>query len=292
MHKRHLEYYVAVADELHFGRAALRLHVSQPALTQQIRQLEKEVGGSLLDRTTRRVELTQAGVLFLHHAQRALDEIALGIRAVGQAAAGETGHLSVGFAGSTTYELMPRLMHEYRRRQPDVTIEIHNEMLTGTQVEALRTGTIDVGFLRPPVSDPELSLINISAEPLVLAISEAHPLAASDSISLPDLAAEPFVSYPSGASVYVTVMTACANAGFRPAVVQEAAETHTLISLVSAGLGVCLLPASVQNLRATGVAYRQLTGDVPRVELCAAWRREDRSPVVASFLEVTRELLT
>lgn len=290
MHRRHLDYFVAVADELHFGRAATRLFVSQPALTRQIHQLERELGVTLFDRTTRKVELTAAGAAFARHARRALAELDLGARAAARAAPGADAHLAVGFAGSTTYDRMPRVVAEFRRRRPDVTIEIHNEMLTTMQIAALVTGRIDVGLLRPPWADDRVHAISLGSEPMVLAAPDGHRLATTPAVGLDDLRGVPLVCYPVEASTHATIVAACAMADFAPTIAHHAAETHTLLGLVSSGIGVALLPASGCRLPVPGVTYRQLAGDAPRLDLCLAWRRDETSPVVRAFVAAVEEL--
>lgn len=289
MHLRRLQYFTAVADELHFGRAARRLHIAQPALTQQIRQLEKEIGTELFHRTTRRVELTPAGTAYLHHARRALTELEHGASAATRAVAGETGRLSLGFAGSTTYELLPRLVRSFRSQYPSVRLEIHNELLTSAQIAALADHTIDVGFLRPPVPGADLGLEHVRDESLIAALPEGHRLAGRRNLDLALLADEGFVLYPHGASTSLGIISACNAAGFSPIVTQEASETHTLVCLVAAGLGVSLLPESVRYLKIPGVVYVSLNTAPPPLELWMAWREDETaSPALHNFLTMAR----
>jgi DNA-binding transcriptional LysR family regulator len=283
---RHLRYFVAVAEECHFGRAAERLHMAQPPLSQQIRQFEGALGVELFRRTTRKVELTPAGALLLERARRILGDVEIAAVDVGRAERGELGRLAVGFTGSATYELLPRLAAALRSELPGVELELHGEMLTPAQVEALLAGTLDVGLLRPPVGSPDLAVHVIRRESLVAVLPSDHPAARRRSVRLADLAGEPFVSYPSHfrSVVHDAVEMACGKAGFSPIIVQKVSETATLVSFVAAGIGVALVPASVQHLRITGAVYRPLMGRAEEVALAIASRVDDPSPVVRQVL--------
>jgi len=290
MELRHLRYFLAVAEERHFGRAAERLHMAQPPLSQQIRQLEAEVGAQLLERTTRKVDLTPAGVLFMERARSILKAADAAATDAVRAASGELGRLSIGFTGSATYELLPAVAKVAREELPDVALELHGEMLTPAQVSGLLEGSLDVGFLRPPVRVPDLNVRVIRREPLVAVLPERHRLARRRSVPLKALAHEWFITYPSHfrSVMHDAVETACRKAGFRHRVAQEVNETATLVSFVAAGFGVALVPASVQHLQITGAVYRPLAGGSENVALALAWRAGDRSSVVARFLTVVR----
>lgn len=292
MELRHLRYFVAVAEERHFGRAAARLHMAQPPLSQQIRQLEAELGTTLFARTTRRVEVTPAGELLLVRARRILADVEGAAVDVARVERGEVGRLAVGVTGSATYELLPAIATELRAELPDVELELHGEMLTPAQVEALLAGTLDVGLLRPPVHTPDLVVQVIRQEPLVVALPAEHPLVGDRPVPLADLAGDRFVSYPSHfrSVMHEATEAACRRAGFTPQVVQEAGETATLVSLVAAGIGVALVPASVQHLRITGATYRPLV-DGGEVALAVASRSGDPSPVLARFLARVQTLV-
>lgn len=293
MELRHLRYFVAVAEERHFGRAAQRLHIAQPPLSQQIRQLEAELGTRLFARTTRKVDLTPAGELLLTRARRILADVGAAAIDVQRAERGEVGRLAVGFTGSATYELLPSIATALRVELPDVDLELHGEMLTPAQVEALLSGTLDVGLLRPPVHSPDLTVHVIRREPLVVALPVDHPLVGDRPVSLAELAGDPFVTYPSHfrSVMHDAAEQACRRAGFSPCVAQEVAETATLVSLVAAGIGVALVPASVQHLRITGAVYRPLAGSTEEVALAVASRSGDPNPVVERFLGRVRALV-
>jgi DNA-binding transcriptional LysR family regulator len=287
---RHLRYFVAVAEERHFGRAAARLHIAQPPLSQQIRRFEAELGEPLLYRTTRRVELAPAGEVLLERARAILAAVDAAIDDARRAARGEYGRLAIGFTGSVTYAMLPSLAAALREQLPGVTLELRGELLTPAQVAQLRDGTLDLGLLRPPVHERDLSTEVLRSEPLLAVLPESHPLADSEALPLELLEDEPFVTYPSHfrSVVHDAVEDACAAHGFKPHATHEVAETATLVSFVAAGLGVSLVPASVRNMTVQGAIYRPLAQDTTRVELAVAWRRDDDRPVLARALDVIR----
>ncbi len=291
MELRHLRYFLAVADELHFGRAAARLHISQPPLSQQIRQLEEELGFELLARTRRRVRLTEAGRAFREDARALLDRLAQATLSAQRVARGETGALAVGFVASATYAILPRLYRRFHERHPAVSLTL-SEMSTAEQVEALRAGQIQVGLARPPIGDDSLAQEVLREEPLALALPARHRLAARRAIPLRALADEPFVLFPRQPRPgwVDVVQAACRAAGFRPLVAQEVLELSAAVTLVAAGVGVTLVPESAQALRLAGVAYRPLRPPAPTTQLVALHRAEDPRPTVARFLEVAREV--
>ena len=286
MELRHLRYFVAVAEECHFGRAAERLHIAQPPLSLQIKQLENELGVTLLNRSTRRVELTEAGTSYLHRARAILAAVAAAGDEAGRVAAGEIGRIAIGFTGSATYELLPTLARVLHTESPGIELDLKGEMLTPDQVDALHDRTLDLGFLRPPVDARDIEVRLLRREPLIAVLPEAHPLARSDTARLANLRDEPFITYPSHhrSVVYDAVLGACQRAGFSPAKVQEVAETSTLVAFVAAGLGVALVPASVRHLKITGATYRPLAGTTMEVALAVATRVGDSSPHVAKVL--------
>jgi len=244
--------------------------------------------------TKRRVDLTEAGAAFLERARRALAEVEEARADARQAARGELGRLAVGFVGSAVYTVLPDLLRAYRARVPRVEVALR-QMTTTEQVEALRDGRIGVGVLRKPANThPAFGLEVIHREPLVAAVPATHPLAGRDDVSARDLADEAFVLFPraAGPSLYDAIIALCDRAGFSPTVVQEAGEVQPIAGLVGAGLGVALVPASVERLRVPGVAYRAVREAEPTVALAVAWRRAEVSPTVRSFLSVVEETLT
>ena len=293
MELRQLRYFVAVAEERHFGRAAERLHISQPPLSQQIRRLEGELGASLLRRTTRRVDLTAGGEVFLARAREILSAVDGAAEDARRAANGEVGRLAIGFTGSATYEMLPALAGALRDALPGIVLDLRGEMLTPAQVAGLLDGRLDLGVLRPPVRERELEIEILRREPLVAVLPEGHRLATADVVPLEQLRDEPFVTYPSHfrSVVHDAVDETCRAHGFRPRVALEASETATLVSFVAAGIGVSLVPDSVRHMTVRGAVYRPLGPAAAEVELAVAWRRDDHTPALERALTVVRGAL-
>lgn len=292
MELRHLRYFIAVAEELHFGRAAVRLAIVQPSLSQQIRQLEDELGFPLLRRTKRSVELTDAGRVFLAEARDVLARVQSAKYAAQRANRGEVGRLVVGYISSSAFDLLPVLLRAYRERFPDVEV-ILRELNTQEQVRALEEGHIHVGLLRLPISTPLINVEVVRQEPIVCALPEEHPLARLERVPVALLAQEPFVmqSRQLGGGYFVQLMKLCLAFGFTPNVIQEVTETHTIVGLVAAGIGVSLVPLSTRNIRDQGVVYRELDGTVALTEIAVAWPRNVYSTIVRNFLMVAREMV-
>lgn len=285
METRHLRYFVAVAEERHFGRAAARLHMAQPPLSQQIKQLEEQLGTALLTRTTRRVDLTPAGEMFLGRARNLLaelEQLAQDVRTVGE---GASGVLRVGFTGTATYRLMPGIVEAARRDMPGLQLNVQGEMLTPEMEEALVEGRLDVAVLRPPVRSTAIELTFLEQDRLSVALPENHRLAGREELELSDLTDEPFVCYPPTSAVNLIVQEACRRAGFMPRVVQVARETSTLLTFVDAGLGVALLPTTARLPSSQRVTFRPLH-DAPAVDLALAWKTGNDAPLVHNFLKL------
>ena len=285
MELRHLRYFAAVAETSHFGRAAERLHMAQPALSQSIRQLEKELGTRLFARTTRQVRLTPAGEFLYDEAQRVLGAVEDSVRGVQRIAEGRQGLVRIAFTGTAAFTHLPRIAHALKRDLPDVALEIHADLLTPAQSAGLREGSLDLGVLRPPTSGDDLALRTIEVEPLVLAVPADHWLATEPVVAVPDLRTEDFVLYadPSSA-VNQAVVRSCRDAGFSPRAAHEAPGTAVLVALVAAGLGVALVPASVRAVPLAGVVFRDVA-DAATIEMSLAWRAESTSPLVRSVLD-------
>jgi DNA-binding transcriptional LysR family regulator len=284
---RHLRSFVVTADELHVGRAADRLHLTQPSLSRQIAALERDVGVPLFTRIRRRFGLTPAGEVFLTAAREIVRRADDAARDALRAHRGELGTLRLRFVQSATFEALPRLLAAFRAAHPEVILDVET-MTTLRQVAALRAGHIDVGLLRPPISEPTLTTRVISRDPLVAALPAGHPLAERPRLPLSALADEPFVLYTraSGPSVHDVIIGHCVAAGFSPRIVQEAADVQTIVSLVAAGLGVSLLIAPTPPTTEQAVVYRPLRDDLPPWELALAWPTDHQSPVLARFLEL------
>lgn len=292
MELRHLRYFIVLAEELHFGRAAARLGIAQPPLSQQIKGLEEELGAPLLARTKRRVELTPAGAAFLDEARKTLEQAERARQAAQRAARGETGQLAVGFVSSAVYGGFPEIFHQMRQRYPDIALSLQ-DLSSEEQVEAMRAGRLDVGVIRPPVAGCEvLSLRVLWREPFVIALPRGHRLARQKEIALADLREEPFLQVPRrfGPGFYDEMMRICAAAGFAPRVVQEARSTQTLVSLVSGGMGISMVPASLQSYQRAGVVYRPLRPPVPMTELAVIWPPGEPTPALRSFLKIVWEM--
>lgn len=286
MELRHLRYFIAVAEELHFSRAADRLHMAQPPLSQQIQQLEAELGVALLHRRTKRqVQLTEAGQVFLQAAYQLLAQLEQAVRATQRTGRGELGQLVVGFTSSVAYDILPSLLQRFREQYPSVRLVLQ-ELTTSQQEQALRDGRIQVGFGHPPIDEDELNLVCILQEALVVALPDGHPLAQKPQVSVRSLANEPFILFPRplGPGLYDQIVSLCQRANFSPQVAQEAIQMQTIIGLVSGGMGIALVPASMQNLQRAGVAYRPLQESTPLVETAVIWRKADPSPTVQAFL--------
>jgi DNA-binding transcriptional LysR family regulator len=289
---RHLRYFRAVAEELHFGRAAERLHIAQPPLSQQIRQLERELGVSLFTRSTRRVELTAAGEAYLKRAVAVLDAVDDAGQQARRIAHGVEGHLTIGCVGSATYSVLPCFVRALRDELPHVEISIRGEMLAPAQLDALRAGGIDIALLRPPVDDAAIRVEVLRRDRLIAALPAEHPLTQRDLLHVGDLRGEDFIAHAGqGRSVMGGLLAAiCADAGFAPRIRHEVSETSTLVTLVAAGLGVAVVPAPTADLDIAGVTYRQLEPASLGVDLVAAHLVEAPSPAIERALGVLRRI--
>ncbi|MBR8837637.1 MAG: LysR family transcriptional regulator [Stigonema ocellatum SAG 48.90 = DSM 106950] len=292
MELRHLRYFVAVAEELHFGRAAERLHMTQQPLSQQIRQLEEELGVLLFHRTKRRVQLTEPGKAFLGEVRQILQKADHAVEVARLVAKGESGRLKVGFSGFATYSILPKVLRIFRERFPQVELELE-EMTTSAQVQALQDHQIHLGLMIPPVPDATLALELILQEPFVVILPETHYLATQPELALSALANESFilVSRHLEPGYYDQCISLFQQAGFSPKVIQKASQKQTILGLVSAGMGVSLAPASIRNIHRTGVLYTALKTPMSQVDLAAVWRQDESSPILRTFLKVIREIV-
>jgi len=290
---RHVRYFLAVAEERNFTRAATRLNIAQSPLSQQIRQLEREIGVDLFTRTTRSVALTHAGRIFYERTVNLINASDEAVDAARKAAQGELGRLKVGFTGSATYELLPNLVRAYLDRYPDVTLEVQSDLVTPRQITALLDGTLAVGVLRPPVTVAGLAVETIRREPVVVLLANRHRAAAHREIDLRDLREEWFISYPNNppSPMYSIMQTACEAAGFVPRIRQVVAESAALVALVAADTGVALVPASLRHLRVNGATFRPLAAPRITTGLALAYRESDVNPLVRRFLETARTVV-
>ncbi|WP_405484201.1 LysR family transcriptional regulator [Streptomyces sp. NBC_00009] len=285
MELRHLRYFAAVAETRHFGRAAERLRMAQPPLSQAIRQLEAELGVALFHRTTRQVGLTGAGEVFHTDVVRILRSVDEAAARAQRFAQGAEGILRIGLTGSAGYRHLPELARTVKRELPGVALEVHTEMFTPAQEAALSESRLDIGVLRPPVRGEGITCRDIAQEPLVLVLPEDHWLAESPEVPLERLRGEDFIMYAATSRSIVSdaVISSCLTAGFHPHTAHEVTETSTALALVAAGLGVALLPDSVRSVSRDGVVFRPVP-DAQRVRLALAWRTGDTSPLLAAVL--------
>ncbi|MCY1277539.1 HTH-type transcriptional regulator BenM [compost metagenome] len=298
MELRHLRYFVAVAEELHFGRAAEQLGISQPPLSQQIQVLEHELGARLFERTNRRVALTEVGRLFLDEARQVLAQAEKAVLLAQRAQRGELGELKIGFTASAPFtSTIPRAILAFRQAYPAVHLDLQ-EMSSREVVEALLDARVQVGVIRPLPLPDAVEKVELFREPLVAVLRADHPLAAADTgrgLSIAALAEEPFVFFPRthGTGLYDQLFELAREAGFVPRIGQEAGEAMTIIGLVAAGMGVSVLPASFSRVRIDNVVFRELSDAGAGSAVWLVRRRREQSPRVRAFVELlTREALS
>lgn len=289
MELRHLRYFVMVAQELNFSRAAERLHMAQPPLSQQIRALEIELGVQLFERDKRPLQLTHAGQAFLKQAQLVLTQVEQATQIAQQANRGEVGHLAIGVNSTVTQSVLPSILNIFQTRFPQIEL-ILCELDSQTQIQQLRDCMIDCSFLNSPIqNNPDLNSLSILKEPLIVAIHQEHPLLSHQRIPLKALSQEPFILPPShiGQGFYHQVLNLCQENGFMPTVVQQARWLQTVLSLVAGRIGIALVPASMQNLQRTGVVYKDIQPTL-EIETLAVWRSHNPSPALRQFIEAIR----
>lgn len=293
MELRHLASFAAVAEELHFGRAAKRLQMAQPPLSQQIRQLERELGVQLFERSTRSVRLTSAGEAFLEPVRTVLEDIDIATRVARSAGRGEYGRVTLGFAGASSHATLPRLARAVRASHPGVELVMLGQTYAHRALAEVADGSLDLGFVRLPVTQPGVATRVIAEERLVCALPSDHRLARRRRIPVADLADEPFVSFPArtGSSLRDVTVRTCEAAGHNPRIVQEAPDSYTILALVAMGVGVTLTLSSCMHIQQTGLVYRPLAGPPVTLQTALAWRRDNPSAALRSVLEVARETL-
>jgi DNA-binding transcriptional LysR family regulator len=288
-----LRYFIAVAECLHFGRAAAALHISQPPLSRAIRALEDRVGVALFTRSRRRVELTPEGLRFLGAARRVADHLARAVSELRSMASGEHGRLRIGFVSLADYGVLPGLLKAYKAARPGVTLALR-EMLSAEQAAALAAGELDFGLLLPPVRGTSgLEHVVVQRERFVAALASRHRLASERGrLAMSALAGESFVMVPReiAPGLYDIVTGLASRAGFSLNIAQEAIQMQTIVSLVSSGLGVAIVPASIANLGRRGVVYRELADRHPALELWLAWCRGQLGAAGREFLAHARRV--
>lgn len=281
---RQLHYFLTVAEEMNFSRAAKRLHITQPPLSLQIQRLENELGVLLFRRTNRHVEITEAGREFMEDVQKIFEQLDRAVENAQRTHQGLRGKIRVGFVGSATYDVLPLVLREFRQKFPNVEVTLL-ELSTPRQLEALIEGQIDIGFLRPPIYNNEIAMMEVSKMPCVLAVPKNHPLLENPSLTLQELKPFPFVmlSPKTWEGLYNEIKYLC-----EPIIQQEALEFQTVIGLVAAGLGIAVVPQSAMNLHPQDVAFLDLNGQLPVVSMGISWRYHNTSPLVRSFIEVIK----
>ena len=291
MEYRHLRFFIAVAEELNFTRAAARLRVAQPHLSREIRRLESELEISLFARDRKRVTLTAAGGVFLERVRRVLAETDEAVRTARRADRGETGLVRVGFASSAGFGLFPDVVRRFRLERPEVEL-VPIEFNSDEQPDLLRRQALDACLLHPPQRPEQgLETETLLTYPLVAALPEGHRLAGQDRIMLKNLAAEPWILFRRAVAsrLHDVIVSACNDAGFPPRVIQEALKLSTIVSLVASGLGVSLVPVTLTRLQLPRLVYRPVVAPVPLLPLAMMWRRGDPNPALKPLLDAVRK---
>ncbi|MBO9499078.1 MAG: LysR family transcriptional regulator [Novosphingobium sp.] len=289
---KHLHAFLVVAEELHFGRAAVRLGIAQPPLSQQIKRVEEAIGHRLLDRDTRNVSLTPAGEAFAETARSVLQQLSAGIVRARDVAEGEGGRLSIGFTPTTALRLLPRVIPPFRAEHARVTVELV-ELMPAVLVEALSVDQIDVAIMRDPTPAPGLAATVLHEESYVAVLRADHPRAEAADFRLADLARDPFILFPTHAEsqTVAKVTGLCAEAGFVPRGVQQVPGWQTAIALVGSGMGATILPESVENLSLPGIVYRRIASPI-RSAIAAVRRESDARPMVLGFIAASAAVMS
>lgn len=290
MDLRDLEAFVAVAEELHFGRAADRLHIAQPPLSNRIHQFEGELGLQLFERTTRNVSLTDAGHRLLTPARRTLAQASATLEVAASIASGEEGRVRIGFAGASSQRLLPLLASAVRLAHPGIELILRSQTYVYTAREMLIAGELDLAFARLPISHRELAARPVEIEELLVALPSDHRLSGHEEIQLEELVDDDFVSLPDdqGSMLQSTMVSLCMAAGFRPRVTQVAPDSSTVLALVAAGAGVTITLSSVCPVQSVGIVYRPIRGAQTTTMVSAlAWRADNPSPALARVLAIS-----
>lgn len=292
MNLRHFSAFIAVAEELHFGRAAEKLRIAQPALSQMIRSLEAELGGPLFERTTRRVRLTPAGEALLEPAHAIEDQVAGARRIARSAREGIAGRVRIGFGGTSGYSTLPVLAREVADRHPGISLDLNPQMYCGEAAMAVRDGTMDLGVISPP-APAGIAVHVIRQERVMVAVPTSHELAEADCVSMADLEEQPFITYaPShGSQVREAMMRLADQAGYLPHIAQEAPDPYSLLALVGAQVGIAIVVESSNHIRIDGVTYVALAEGGDAFTLALGWRRNNPSKALARVIDIVQEIL-
>jgi DNA-binding transcriptional LysR family regulator len=293
MEFRHIEAFIVVAEELNFRRAAVRLHMAQPSLSQNIKRLEHDVGVRLLQRTTRHVTLTPAGEAFLPEAQRIVQAARAAPETARRAAAGRVGVVRLGFSGPTSYEVLIRLTTKFRKHRPRVRLEIVGPVYDGGEfIERLDRREIDAGLIRPQASGSErIEIREITRHEMAVALPSDHPLATKQEVHLLDLRDELVISYAAnrGPGMVSLIHSTFLKHGFSPNIAQEAPDTHTIMSLVGAGAGIGFVPVAAGHIKLPGVVLVPVP-DIPAIPLVLGWRKNDPNPALHALIDLADEV--
>ena len=292
MEFRQVEAFIAVAEELHFGRAAARLHTTQPPLSRQIRQLERTLGVSLLNRTTRQVALTPVGAAFLPAAYEVVRAVEEAAAVAGAAASGEVGTVRLGMAGIGSIARLPELVKRLNAERPGIELAVMGQVYSPAGFDMVADGRLDLAFVRLPALREGVATRVVFDEELILAVAKDHPLAGAESVELAELAGERFITFPPGgvSSLRGVMVDACLGAGFTPRIVQSAPETTVIMAMVAAGLGVTLTVSPVAGL-VGDVSFVRLAGEPRRTWEAIAWRAGDVPPATAAVLRIAEDVL-
>jgi DNA-binding transcriptional LysR family regulator len=290
---RQIEAFLAVAEELHFGRAAERLRMAQSPLSQTIKKLEKGLGEPLFERNTRSVTLTTAGHSLLPHARRILEEVDLARRAVSAGTGTIYGKLAIGFSGALNHATLPPLTRALRQHYPQLEVTLHGGLLTQEALQQLGNGALDLAFIGLPIDAPSLATRRIATERLGVTLPADHPLAGQASVGMAELAGDPFITMPAaqGSTLREVTFAACAAAGFRPRIGQEVSDPYTALSLVAGGVGISLMPESIEGIMPAGIVFLPLEGEEVLLFSGLAWNPVALSPALRAALRIAEEVL-
>lgn len=290
-----LRYFIAVAEELHFGRAANKLNISQPPLSQQIIKLEKELNVKLFNRTKRNVELTEVGAIFLKDAYEILEQIELSADRVTKYTLGEIGEINLGYASYCIFDVLPTILKTFYKKYPEVKINLKH-LGTSEQITAFKESQIDIGLLCPPIDEAHLTLETIYNQPFVAVLPSESELAKQslgESIGIQELSNYPFIMTPRnvGSGYYDKIINICFDANFSPNIILEVNDLHELISLVSTGLGVSIVPKSLVQYQKSNVVFKKLNHNKYLVDTAIAYKTNKKNEVINNFLKITRETM-
>ena len=292
MELRHLRYFLAVAEELHFGHAAQRLQIAQPPLSRQIHDLEEELGATLFSRQNRKISLTPAGTVFQEKARHILGEVDEACRLAQKAHRGELGRLAIGFAGIATFSVMPRLIPAYQALYPSMELSLV-QLGTSEQLRDIEAGKLHLGLLCLPIDAPDVCCHIVNQEPYMIALPASHPLAFQPGpLALSELSQENFImtSRAVGKGYFDLTLRQCHQAGFSPTITQEVHELQTTVTFVAAGMGVALVPEGMGHSQARGVRFRPLTNAEPVLHTAIAWLKANTTPELQHFVSLAKKL--